>query len=317
MHVTNTSIVKSTFYTLLLMVMAMQAVAQSFVRRQFFDGADTFYNSSSFLVVLDTGTSAVWQVGKPVKTIFNSAATVPRALVTDTAAAYPPNATARAQFGYRKGSSSYPYGIQAIRWKQKLDLDTGLDGAVVEYSLDSGATWKNVFNNPQVYNFYGFQSRNSDTLSDSTFCFSGRDTVWRDIWLCFDYSFIYTHDTVAIRFTLRSDSVNTGKEGWMIDNLFMQPTITHTVKKGPSSGKYLSVYPTPTTGRIHIEAEKRNEFHIIEHMELSTADGRVVQRWGRAPTKYYIDIGAHPSGQYYLTVQTNVAKEIVPVLLQR
>lgn len=313
---------RSLLYTLLLLAVAAQADAQSFVRRQYFDGADTLYATSSypasFRVVLDTGAGAVWQVGKPVKAIFNSAATVPRALVTDTAAAYPANAVARAQFGYRRMSTSgYPFGIQAVRWKQKLDLDTGLDGAVVEYSLDSGATWRNVFNNPQVYNFYGFQPHNRDTLPDSNFCFSGRDTVWRDIWLCFDGSFMYNYDTVAIRFTLRSDSVSTGKEGWMIDNLFMQPTITHTVKKGPPNGRYLSVYPTPTTGRVHIEAEKRNEYHIFERMELSTADGRVVQRWGRAPTKYYIDIDAHPPGQYYLTVQTNVATETVPVLLQR
>jgi hypothetical protein len=198
-----------------------------------------------------------------------------------------------------------------------LDLDTGLDGALVEYSLDSGVTWKNVFNNPEVYSFYGFQARNRDTLPDSTFCFSGRDTVWRDIWLCFDYSFIYSLDTVAIRFTLRSDSVSAGKEGWMIDNLFMAPTLVHTVKKGPSDGKYLSVYPTPTTGRVYIEAEKRNEFHIIERMELRSGDGRVLQQWGRAPTKYYIDIAGHPPGQYFLTVQTNVATETVPILLQR
>jgi len=297
--------------------MVAPASAQSSARRQFFDGADTAYATTAFRVLLDTGAAAVWQVGKPVKTIFNSAATVPRALVTDTAAFYPPNATARAQFGFRNGSGVYPFGIRAVRWKQKLDLDTGLDGALVEYSLDSGATWKNVFNNPQVYSFYGFQLANRDTLPDGTFCFSGRDTVWRDIWLCFDYSFIYTHDTVAIRFTLRTDSVSTGKEGWMIDNLFMAPTLVHTVKGGPSAGKYLSVYPTPTTGRVFIEAEKRNAFHIIQRMELRTAGGQVVQRWGQAPTKYYIDIDAHPPGQYYLTVQTNVATETVPIVLQR
>lgn len=306
---------KFTLYFVCLFSIAVQSAAQIIVRRQYFDGADTLaYNS--IRVFIDTGANAVWQVGKPVKTIFNSAATVPRALVTDTAVPYPANATARVQFGFPQNFFG-SWGIAALRWKQKLDLDTGLDGAVIEYSIDSGATWKNAFGSPDIYNFYGFQAHNRDTLADSTFCFSGRDTVWRDIWLCFDYSFLYMYDTVAFRFTLRSDSMSTGKEGWMIDNLTFQRTMVHTVKKGPSAGKYLAVYPTPTTGRVHIEAEKRNEFHIIERMELRGSNGQVVQQWGTAPTKYFIDIGAHPPGQYYLTVQTNVATETVPILLHR
>ena len=305
---------KSFLYTLLLMAVVTQAVGQVIIRRQYFDGADTL-PYSSIQVRLDTGAGAGWQIGKPVKTIFNSAATVPRALVTDTAAPYTPNAQARAYFGFQTNAMPV-FGIGALRWKQKLDLDTGRDGAIIEYSLDSGATWSNVFNNPDVYNFYGFNLANRDTLSDSTFCFSGRDTLWRDIWLCFDYSFMSLYDSMAFRFTMRSDSVSTGKEGWMIDNLFVQRTFVHTVKKEPSA-RYLSIYPSPTNGIVNIEAEKRNGFHIIERMELRGSDGQVVQQWKTAPTKYFIDIGRHPPGQYYLTVQTNVATETVPILLQR
>ena len=59
------------------------------------------------------------------------------------------------------------------------------------------------------------------------------------------------------------------------------------------------------------------QFGNSEVGHLNIGAGRVVQQWGRAPTKYFIDISAHPPGQYYLTVQTNVATETVPLILQR
>ncbi len=305
---------KPAFYTFLLCFFGV-APARSQMLTQYFDGADTVQYASIF-VHTDTGSGNVWQVGKPSKTLFNQAATAPRAIVTDTAAPYPPSRSSAFYFTHVE----QPFGITgvlAVRWKQKLDLDTGLDGAVVEFSSNGGNTWKNAFTDPLVYNFYGYNLANQDTLPSGQVCFSGRDTAWRDIWLCFQGSWLYTVDSIQFRFTLKSDSAHTGKEGWMVDNLLMHRTMIHTVKRTEST-KYLTVYPTQTTGRVHIEAEPRPDFHIIEHMSLAASDGRVVQRWDeRLPTKYFIDIGAHPDGLYYLTVATNVAIETVPVVLRK
>src|SRR5690606_1494899 len=154
------------------------------------------------------------------------------------------------------------------------------------------------------YNFYGFDTTNKDTLMTGEYAFSGTDSVWRDIWLCFDKSFLMLNDSMMVRFTFKSDATSNGKEGWMIDNMMIQNTWIHTVASGPEKD-YLKVYPTKTTGIINIEAEKLQEFHIIEKIKLIDVSGKVVQEWGRSPTKFYVDIQQHPDGIYYLKVKTN------------
>ena len=200
---------------------------------------------------------------------------------------------------------------------QKLDLDTSFDGAIVEYSTDSGSTWQNVFNNPYVYNFYGFDTTTADSLVTGDYAFSGTDSVWRDIWLCFDYSFLWNLDTFTLRYRLVSDSVDNQKEGWMIDNFRFHYTWIHTAAKNPEEVKKMKVYPTNTTGLVNIEGPKLQEFHIIRNMQLISADGRLVREYGVSPVKFYINISDLPDGVYYLKVNTNKRSETFPLLLKK
>lgn len=281
--------------------------------QQFFDGADTNEWNSLF-VIIENDSGNVWQIGKPQKLIFDSAATTPNAIVTDTINFYPSNNVSRFGFAYKPWVT---WGVLAVRWTQKLDLDTNHDGGIVEFSIDSGTTWQNVFNNPLVYNFYGFQAENADTLeSTGEFSFSGTDTLWRDIWLCFDISFLNTvTDSIHFRFTLKSDSVDNNKEGWMIDNLWSMLTIFHTVKSEMQD--YIKIYPTVTNGLVNIETIKLMEYHVIESMQLFDMNGRVVQEFGISPTKFTIDIGNHPNGMYHLRINTNKATNSFPVILNK
>lgn len=281
---------------------------------QYFDGADTSA-SNSIIISLDTSSQNVWQVGKPQKTIFNSAATQPNVIVTDTVNYYPANNTSR--FYFRFIEPLFSPGILALQWTQKLDMEKKQDGGIIEYSLDKGNSWQNVFNNPYVYNFYGFNSVNADTLYSGEYAFSGTDTSWANIWLCFDMSFLMNYDTVDFRYTLKSDSVNNNKEGWMIDNMWVSITFIHTAKGGQEPQEYLKIYPNVTDGIVHIEAEKMNEYHIIESIELINSEGKVVQRFGKAPTKFFVDIGNNLPGTYFLKVTTNFKTETFPVVLQK
>ena len=282
-------------------------IAQSY--SQYFDGEDTLdYNS--IMIELDPDSSNIWQIGKPQKTIFDSAATLPNALITDTANFYPPSNTSRVSFN--ASTSDYYYGVLALQWKQKIDFDYGQDGGLVEFSVDSGQTWQNALNNPFVYNFYGFDTSNIDSIFSGELGFTGTDSFWRDIWLCFDYSYF---GYLTIRFSIKSDSIDNDKEGWMIDNLLGHVTLIHTVnEKEPVD--YLKVYPNKTNGIVHIEAEKRQEYHIIENMELVNVEGKVVERFGKSPIKFYIDIGNHSSGLYFLKVNTNVKSQTFPIFLE-
>ncbi len=289
--------------------------AQTF--NQYFDGADTNVYNAIF-VELDTSSTNIWQIGPPQKMIFDAAASVPNVIVTDTINGYPINNTSSFIF---KSNPDYwvQWGVLAIQWKQKLDYDHDQDGGIVEYSLDYGATWENAFNNPYVYNFYGFDQSNMDTLNTGDYAFSGTDAQWKDIWMCFDFSFLTLTDTVYFKFTHYSDSIDNAqvnREGWMIDNLKAHITGSHTIAETKQE-EYLSVFPTITQGKVNIVAQKLMEFHIIEHIEVINVTGQVVQRYGKCPTKFWIDLSDQETGLYYVRITTNKKTEAFPVFLDR
>jgi hypothetical protein len=288
------------------------AKAQWDTRRQYFDGNDTI-PQQTFEVHIDTTGGNVWQIGPPQKILFDSAATVPNVLVTDTINTYPPNDTSSFIIGF---DINYWYSNLykvAFRWTQKLDLDTKRDGGMVEYSLDTGQTWVNVFNNPNVFNFYGFDSANNkDTLMGGEYAFSGTDTVWRDIWLCFSGSIISQTDSFMLRYTLISDSTDNSREGWMIDNMMAQPTYYHTVSKIDPAQTFL-VYPTITTGVLKIDADV--EAGEIESIYITDINGRLLREYKHTPVKTSVDISMLPAGTYYVRVGISNKAEIHKVVL--
>ena len=308
---------KPIYFTIALLICSVKFSSAQF-HTQYFDGADTLV-TNSIRIDIDTASQNVWQIGAPQKAIFDSAATQPYAIVTDTINFYPTNDTSRfiAKVLLNFGS----WGIFALQWKQKLDMDTAFDGGIIEYSIDTGSTWVNVFNNPYVYNFYGFQTANQDTLAGGEFAFSGTDSTWRVIWLCFDLSWLQLfqpNDTLLFRFTLLSDSVNNNKEGWMIDNMLSRVTIIHTAKDNEQEQEnYLNVYPNPASNIVHIQAQKIMDFHIIETMELVDPFGRVVDKWTNIPTKFWFDTNNYSDGMYYLKIKTNLHSETLPIVISK
>lgn len=297
----------------LVMLFSNYLFSQSF--RQYFDGADTVYNTniweSSLRIIMDDDSSNIWQVGVPQKNIFDSAATLPNALLTDSINYYPPNNSSSFQFSYKPISN---WGVLAIQWKQKLDMDAGLDGGKIEFSVDSGTTWQNAFSNPYTYNFYGFLAANVDTLPNGDTVFTGTDSLWRDVWLCYDMNWLSTNDSMIVRFTFSSDSIENNKEGWMIDNISIHRTMIHTINEVESE-RYLKIFPNPASDIIHIEAQKLQQFHIIERMLLVNAVGQVVDEWKNIPTKFFINTRKYSNGSYYLNIKTNLKSETVPIII--
>lgn len=301
--------------TLLRFCLVRFTPAQMF--SQYFDGADTICNPavspSSICIAIDNDSTNIWQIGVPQKLIFDSAATYPNAIMTDTINFYPSNNSSGFQFTIVPWTN---WGILAIQWKQKLDMDQGLDGGKIEFSVDSGLTWQNAFNNPHVYNFYGFQPANEDTLPNGDFVFSGTDSIWRDIWLCYDMTWLSFNDSIIVRFTFLSDSVNTLKEGWMIDNMISHITLVHTVKEVEQEN-YINVFPNPANNVIHIQAQKRMDYHIIERMELIDSRGKVVDTWTNIPTKFWFNTNDYIDGMYYLKIKTNLKTETLPIVISK
>ena len=64
-----------------------------------------------------------------------------------------------------------------------------------------------------------------------------------------------------------------------------------------------------------VREPQRDGYHAIESMELTNAEGKVVEKFGRSPVKFFIDIGSQANGVYYLKVNTNYKSETFPVIL--
>lgn len=260
-----------------------------------------FEGTPTFSVNIASTPGNIWQIGPPQKNLFNSAATLPNVIVTDTLQYYPTNNTSAFTFSVPVNMS---FGnIIKLQWKQKLDMDSHHDGGTVELSVDNGLTWQNVFSPNAVYQFYGFQPANKDTLPGNIPCFSGTDPVWRDVWLClFPLNNLPWSSTQLIfRFTFKSDSIQNNKEGWMIDNFYGFQTYIHPIKEN-SQTEELMVYPNTTSGIVNVEIKKTAINDFIENIELLDIHGKVVESFGRNFTKVVLDISKHKEGIYYMRV---------------
>lgn len=299
--------------TLLLLSLFVSTFGFSQTLSQYFDGADTLAYQA-IMIEIDSG--SVWQIGPPDKEVhFKSASTIPNVIVTDTINPYPVNDTSSFRISILNEWGNW--GILAMEWNQKLDLDSLSDWGVVEFSLDNGASWMNAFDNPYVYNFYGYNPMNVDYMPSGYQGFTDQDTLWKNIWLCFDLSWMsQVNDSVDFRYTIISDSVQTKKEGWMIDNMLAHYTWVHTLPE-IKQDEYMKVFPNPTDGRVYIKAKKQNGFHIIETMDLMDESGRVVESWRNVPTQFFIDLDNHPNGLYHLKVRTNIQEDEFKILLNK
>lgn len=295
---------------LLFAFMVGSGLSAQLNRNQSFDGPQP----NSFSVTLVPSANNVWQIGKPQKTLFNAAKSAPRVIVTDTINSYPANNVSSFTFGVPTYTNVNSY-FYALRWVQKLDLDTGLDGGIVELSSDQ-VNWQNAHNNPNVYQFYGFKPANKDTLPSGEFAFSGRDTTWRDIWLCVKSTIGNQNDTLYFRFSLKSDGIQNNKEGWMIDNFMYSTTVLHPVKE-ISQIDQVVVYPNITTGIVNVEMKKLKDTDMIDDLELIDESGRVVERYGKNYTKVVLDISNHKPGLYYLKVTTHSKTQSFKILYEK
>ncbi len=301
-------------HAFLLSVSFLATTSQISAQWQYAQYFDSDSIADSLYYWLDSSqANNIWQVGPPQKVIFDSAASDPNVMITDTVLPYPSaNVSSFVVWG---GQYPWTFGwIYALQWKQKLDLEDDKDWAVIEYKFAWDSVWYPVFNNPYVYKFYGFDTSNLGVMPNGDTTFTGTDSIWRDIWLCFDLNFFW--EEMEFRYTIHTDSNDSQQQGWMIDNMIGHYTFVHTVKEEAPT-EYMKVFPTLTQGRVHIQAEKRMDYHIIEHMELYDSSGRLVRKWGKAPVKFFIDIPDLDDGLYYLSVTTNIKTETHRIQLKR
>jgi hypothetical protein len=184
-------------------------------------------NITNQFVVIDSTTDSLhlWQIGLSSKIGFQYSSNV---IMTDSVAPYPINAHA----SFIIKSTPHQIIYSSLSFKSSFDTDSSKDGGYVEYSMDTGTTWRPVrafhqFGGSGGYSFFDpeyIPSPNSytpsDTNSNGLLFFSGK-SYNQTTFIKFNCYALKTewNEPLWFRFTFTSDSVQNNKVGWIIDDI--------------------------------------------------------------------------------------------------
>ncbi len=141
----------------------------SFVNAQNIFDTVSFETPSNKIKINNT-VGNLWQIGKPQKTIFNSAYSGNKAIVTDTINDYPANDTSSFIYVMRAPFTASCY--TCFEFKHKYDMDTLGDKGIIEASYDGGNSWITMKDTSGSGNFsgpYHFQWSYDVNLSHGTY----------------------------------------------------------------------------------------------------------------------------------------------------
>lgn len=178
-------------------------------------------------VIDESNPENVWQIGKPHKAIFDTAYSVPNAIITDTLNPYPPNNHSSFQFLITKPewAQNRCMSLLYLYFHHKIETDTLQDGGFIDVSYDNGITWDNVLNQNDASDksYQNFYSEN-DTIKGGEFAFSGeyiKTWEYSGVEWYWDDEEASEIDSITIRFNFKSDDLDNNKAGWMIDNIYL------------------------------------------------------------------------------------------------
>ena len=247
-----------------------------------FDPGDTLYPHA---ITIDTTVyhHNIWQIGAPHKTVFTSAYSLPNVIVTDALNPYPVNDTSVFYLKIPNHLSS----LSVVGFYYQLNIDSGAI-AKIEISEDNGLDWVNYIDSlPSCFSY------NDDTpvnLSSST-------TGWTYFGLYGNYECAdIPSDTFLFRFTFISDSIPTTKDGWMIDNIFVQFWCDANVSQIQNNG-FILIFPNPAYDNLNITSSTP-----ITQLTITNLLGQSIYTLQPNTENAQVDVSGLPPGVYFVKV---------------
>lgn len=248
-----------------------------------------FYDSSSLSVDIDTtNADNIWQIGQPQKTVLNQAESLPNVLITDTINTYPVNNTSSFVVSYQN------WNCGEIHGSYFCDTDSLNDYGMIELSTDFGQTWVNltdsIHNNPNLTNLN----------------LTGNSNGWKQFYISFhNYINQNQEDSLLVKFTFISDSIDTQHDGLMFDNLvFCIAANTQNLYQLNN----LKVFPNPTSDILNFEFEE-----LIDNGEIRiySSIGQLMDNQKMSNTDVQFDVSNWQTGMYYygIFVENEIVKQ--------
>jgi hypothetical protein len=260
----------------------------------------------------------LWQFGKTTKFGTSEYRDSLCGIVTDTLNAYSTNNQSAFNliFPERNPGNGFYYYNYYIKFWHKFDTDSLLDGCWLEFSDDTGATyhridsitgWNNYFANGfNACNLYtnNINSTNQafDTLLNGQKAWSGNSNGWRHTSIWFNMALPIKPARMnlinAIRFVFQSDSIQTNKAGWIIDELNIGYAIGPGAIESVTQYNQLPIYPNPSSSGLFSISFPSN--YIKGDIDVYDIHGRKILH--QALTKS-IDLSNQIQGIYYYKIQ--------------
>ena len=179
-----------------------------------------FNDDHSFIKIDTTNPDNIWQIGPPQKELFNEAYTPPNVIITDTINPYTPGNYSTFQFTVTSPDTGFCWSHSLLSIAHRFDTDTLRSGGYIEISYDS-IEWHNIIfdEHPGLFTHSAYFYSHDDTISKGIPAFSGRN-LWTNSQFRWErVDSIAKIDSILIRFNFLSDTIETQKEGWMIDQI--------------------------------------------------------------------------------------------------
>ena len=260
-------------------------------------------------IVIDKLHGNLWQIGKPNKSFFNSSHSGTNAILTDTIYNYPKNDTS--SFIYIVPNPFIRTCNTCMEFWHKYEMDTLSDKGIIDASYDGGNSWVLV-NDTNQYSYLFYWSsdyhESTDTYSQHKLITSGQSDGWIQSRFCWIWqlmvkkadTIISPPDSLLIRFTFISDSLNKNKDGWMIDDI-----LVNSAGPGECSGineiseeNHFSVFPNPLINQSTIQTDiflnsaklviYNSMGQLLKHINNISGQTFILQRGNLLSGLYYL-----------------------------
>lgn len=312
---------KRIFSTILLAFIAINANAQ----RGVLDGIPqdstifTFSTTDSLIHkqgYVDTIASGIWKIGTTTKPYFSVSPISGFAIMTDTLKPYDTSINSN----FKVVLNAYNFNT-ILSFRHKYQTRLGMDGGIVEYSIDTGKTWNNVLGSCNIDNSALWQGiltsnfyKKTDTLTTGEPAFSGISNGWQysrvQVFIALPIKSTGTTNCVSsaviqFRFRFYSDNQPDTLDGWMIDDLKIEHDHYNGGINRITSSFPVNVYPNPTNEELNIEMPEQ----YFDHVKLSNTIGTIILSDVLNETHKKLNIKELPSGIYVLTLESEYGRK--------
>lgn len=235
---------------------------------QFINDLNTFEAPDSLLHIDTSLIDNIWQIGRPSKIFFDSAWSIPNAILTDTLQSYPTNNFSAFTIKVYDPAWNIPGDeVTSISYFHKFDTDSLHDGGYIEFSYDAGVNWINISN---LFGFYYSQNgMPNPTIGNGNAAYTGRSYGLPGGWR--SDSFVWCNITNSInyiRFVFYSDSIPGNKEGWMIDNIGLHLEICEGIRESRNDN-LITLFPNPVDDQLNLKEILQNRDGSVQIFDFT------------------------------------------------